>query len=137
MPAARTRAPAAALAAPAWSVPDITEIGRPVTRLMYLGDLDRPGLRIAQAAARVAADTGLPTLEPALGLHERMLDAAARLGHPNGWPTRGRRARADDAQLVTWLPTAIQSRVRAMLTANRRIPEEVLGLEELIAAWSG
>lgn len=118
------------------TLPGITEIGRPVTKLMYLGDLDRPGLRIARAAARVASETGLPILEPAHGLHECMLQTAARLGHPNGWPTRSHRRRADETELVSWLPAGVQSRVRAMLTANRRIPEEVLGPEELTAVWS-
>ncbi len=118
------------------TLPGITDIGRPVTKLMYLGDLDRPGLRIAHAAARVASDTGLPMLEPALGLHECMLQTAARLGHPSGWPTRPHRRRPDETELVSWLPAGVQSRVRAMLAANRRIPEEVLGPEELIAVWS-
>jgi len=114
----------------------IREIGFPVSRLMYLGDLDRPGLRIAQAAARVAAASNLPPVEPAVGLHERMLEAAASLGHPNGWETRSRRARVDDAQLVSWLPTAIRPRVLSILASNRRVPEEVLGPKELMTAWA-
>lgn len=118
------------------TLPGVTEIGFPVLNLMYLGDLDRPGLRIAQAAARVAAASELPPVQPAVGLHQQMLEAAAGLGHPNGWETRTRRARVDDGQLVSWLPPAIQPRVLSILASNRRVPEEVLGPEELLKAWS-
>jgi hypothetical protein len=117
------------------ALPGLADVGRPVTSVMYVGDLDHAGLRIAQAAARALVEAALPALEPAPGLHERMLKAAARLGHPSGWPAPARRTRADDAQLVSWLPAVIQPRVHALLAAGRRIPEEVLGPEELLEVW--
>ncbi|HEY6157713.1 MAG TPA: Wadjet anti-phage system protein JetD domain-containing protein [Gemmatimonadales bacterium] len=119
------------------ALPGLAELGRHVNSVVYVGDLDRAGLRIAQAAGRTLMEVGLPTLRPAPGLHERMLEAAAHLGHASGWPTRARRIRWDDDQLVSWLPEEIRPRVRALLAAGRRIPEEVLGPEELLAAWGG
>ena len=119
------------------ALPGLCDLGRSVTRVMYVGDLDRAGLRIAQAAAQTSQRAGLPPLEPAPGLHKAMLDSAAHLGHPLGWATEARRSRTDDAHLVTWLPSEVRARVREVLAAGRRVPEEVLGPEELLQAWSG
>ncbi len=118
------------------ALPGLRDLGRPVTSVNYVGDLDRPGLRIANATARTAREAGLPSLEPAPALHECMLDAAAHLGYPSGWLTRAGRSRADDAQLVSWLPRDVRARVRGILAAGRRVPEEVLGPDELLSAWS-
>lgn len=118
------------------SLPGLRDVGRPVTSVMYVGDLDRAGLRIAQAAAQASRKAGLPSLEPAPGLHKAMLDSAAHLDYPSGWPTQARRSRTDDAHLVSWLPTDVRIRVRELLGGGRRVPEEVLGPEELLQAWS-
>jgi len=118
------------------ALPGLLEIGRPISQVMYLGDLDRTGLRIALAAARAAERAGAPAVHPAAGLHQAMLDAATSMGSPLGWPSGVRHARRDDAQLVHWLPHTVQSRVSAVLAAGRRIPEEVLGPAELVRVWA-
>lgn len=103
----------------------------------YVGDLDREGLRIALAARRASSAAGLPTVEPATGLHRAMLDAANHLGHSEGWPAAGERALTEgDEALVEFLPAELHPKVRALLGARRRIPEEVLGPERLVALWS-
>jgi hypothetical protein len=118
------------------ALPGLCDLGRSVTSVMYVGDLDRAGLRIAQAAAQASQRAGLPALVPAPGLHRAMLDSAAHLGYPSGWPAQARRSRTHDAHLVNWLPAEVRARVRDLLAAGRRVPEEVLGPEELLQAWS-
>lgn len=109
-----------------------------VDRIAYVGDLDRDGLRIANAAARVARSAALPAVTPAAGLHRAMLTAGERFGSANGWPHASARrgAASNDAELVGWLPADVRDAVRAILAAGRRIPEEVLGPDELGAAWA-
>jgi hypothetical protein len=113
------------------SVAHLTTIDCPITVLEYVGDLDEPGLEIASRAADAAlrADR-LPPLLPAPGVHAVMLDAAAALGHPSGWPdSENRRTMREEA--LTWLPDSVRGRVQQMLSARRRVPEEVLGPAEM------
>jgi hypothetical protein len=109
------------------SVESLATIGRPVERLHYVGDLDGAGVRIALGAARAAARAGLPPLAAAPGFHRMMLDAAASLGAPGGWPApAGRRTSATEGAARRFLPPDVVGDVLRILEQERRIPEEVL-----------
>jgi hypothetical protein len=117
------------------SIAYIATLGRPVTRLLYVGDLDAAGLAIAGRAAQGAATSALPPLEPAPGFHAAMLAAASQLGHPNGWPASAGRSSASTAgSFISWLPEDVREGVSDMLRAGHRIPEEVLGPDEMARA---
>lgn len=71
--------------------------------------------------------------------HAAMLEASRRLGRAGGWRTRSRRA-VHGTQLesyLNFLPEDVRQRARAILNDGCRIPEEVLGPEDLEALWSG
>ncbi|HEX9939243.1 MAG TPA: hypothetical protein VGB15_19020 [Longimicrobium sp.] len=118
------------------SVQHLATIGRPVARIDYVGDLDRPGLDIARLSGASAALAGLPAVTPAPGVHRAMLDAAAHFGHPLGWPYESARAIDADLARVEWLAPEVRSDALAILAAGRRIPEEVLGPREM-REWLG
>jgi hypothetical protein len=112
----------------------IKTIDRRVVSIHYVGDLDEPGLEIALAARKRATDLGLPIIEAASELHLQMLGAADAFGYPNGWP--GQECRAGDREKVLGMLSAnVRGRVGELLRASRRIPEEILGNDELRAAW--
>lgn len=118
------------------ALPHLQTIHRVVGSIDYIGDLDPQGLEIALAAQACAHSLGLPPLRPAPGLHRAMLHAAAAFGHPDGWPvgsSRGSEFRIDD--LVRFLPADIRDEVASVLRRGYRIPEEVLGPDELRAAF--
>jgi hypothetical protein len=118
------------------SVEHLHSIGCEVSSIDYVGDLDEPGLEIAKGAQETARRTGvLPIVRPAPGLHRMMLDAAERFGHPNGWPDL-KRTGLIDPSAADVLPVDVQSRVLGIIAAGHRIPEEVLGPEEMRAAWA-
>lgn len=117
------------------SIAWLTTIGRRVDAVHYVGDLDRPGLDFAKAAARAAEAAGLPALIAAPGVHAAMLTAAARFGFPSGWPYGEAGGPTDDSERLAFLPTDIQPEAAKVLEGGRRIPEEVLGPAELSAVW--
>lgn len=118
------------------SLPHIATIGRSIESIHYVGDLDKPGLEIASAARRIADINGLPTFSAAPMVHQRMLDAAARLGMPNGWPAS--RVAGENGRLgesAAFLPEDVRAAATGIIRAGRRIPEEVLGPAELSSLW--
>jgi hypothetical protein len=112
----------------------IKTIGRRVGSIYYVGDLDYAGLDIAWSARRCCIELGLPRPHPASELHMGMLSAAEAFGHPQGWPAREHFSNANLRILDVLSPEA-RERVEAILIAGRRIPEEVLGPDELRSAW--
>jgi hypothetical protein len=122
----------------AQSLPSLAMLGRPLQRIVYVGDLDVHGLKIATRAVRSAARTGLPQVEPATELHLAMLASAGRFGKPDGWKdqTTQRPSRERLASLLTFLDFSVRDRVGQFLTAGNRIPEEVLGPNDLLSVWS-
>jgi len=100
----------------------------------YVGDLDHEGLRIAAAVTAKAVRLGLPAVLPAAGMHEAMLKAATAFGHPLGWTDPNRAIRRTSGG--DFLAGPIAARVREIIGANHRVPEEVLGPEELMALWA-
>ena len=116
------------------SLPHLRSIGRPVGIIHYVGDLDLAGLEIALAARDVARRHGLPEILPAPGAHLKMLASARALGASNGWKTasmnRHRPERLDTA--LKFLPEDARLLARPIITARNRVPEEVLGPDELL-----
>jgi hypothetical protein len=112
-------------------------IERPIVRIEYVGDLDRPGLHIARGAARLAQAEGLPPVIPARGLHRAMFASIQQFGYPEGLEYHEKERRNDpgDEELVSWLPEDVRMECLTMIQAGRRIPEEVLGPDELQAVW--
>ncbi len=117
------------------SLPHIATIGRSIDEIHYVGDLDKHGLEIAVAAKRIASVAGLPEVTAAPAVHRRMLEAAARLGMPNGWPS-SRATVAAASGAVSFLPEDVRNEVSVMIRGGRRIPEEVLGPTELASLWA-
>lgn len=60
---------------------------------------------------------------------------ASSFGHPQGWPSQEVSSAADQHRILDVLSADVREEVRALLTAGRRIPEEVLGADELRCAW--
>jgi len=113
-------------------------LDRPISEIHYVGDLDRAGLRIVMAARKVALREGLPDILPARGLHATMLAACDRFAQPLGWPHDGAAAGPlpQDGELLEWLPADTRMRVREIIQAGRRVPEEILGTDELTSVWA-
>ena len=119
------------------SVEYLRTIGCEVTSIDYVGDLDEPGLKIALGARESARRAGvLPEVRPAPGLHAMMLTAASQFGHPAGWKDLKRTGLADPCA-AEFLPDDVRPPVVEMIAAGRRIPEEVLGPQEMLASWTG
>jgi hypothetical protein len=114
----------------------IKTIDRTVESIHYVGDLDHAGLDIAWSAQLCAKELGLPAVALAGELHRQMLLAAESFGHPQGWPAQERFASDDRIRILDALSPNVRGQVDAILKAGRRIPEEVLGPDELRRAWS-
>lgn len=115
----------------------IKTIERSVESIHYVGDLDHAGLDIAWTARKRARDLGLPGVLPAAELHRQMLAAAEAFGHADGWPAAHERVSEDERQrLLDFVAPPLRTQIGAVLRAGRRIPEEVLGPEELRSAWA-
>lgn len=111
----------------------LATLGRPVSEIHYVGDMDKSGLEIALVAREAARKAELPELKPATALHREMLRSAAELGNPEGWPGPKRRSFPSllFQKLTEYLGEEIGSGVIELLKEGRRIPEEVLGTEEM------
>lgn len=108
-----------------------------VESLTYVGDLDVPGLQIADIAAQRLADVpGLPPLQRATDLYEQMLDAAADLGFEDGFPHEVDPPTPSAVREATSeLPARLRAQVADVLEAGRRLPEEVLAPGRLQRYW--
>lgn len=106
-------------------------------RIEYLGDIDRPGLSIAQFVRQLAEHEGLSPVIPAYGLHQAMLNSLKQLGYPGGIEYMAKEQRNDpnDESLISWLPNEIHQEVLQLIRAGKRVPEEVLGPDEMREVW--
>lgn len=118
------------------AIAHVRSISPRVESLHYVGDLDYAGLDIASALRANSAAFGLPVVEPAEELHRQMLMAAETFGNPRGWSGRGRCTRDQIRGVVDVLSPSVRDQVSAVVAGGRRIPEEVLGPDELRRAWS-
>jgi len=119
------------------SVLHFTLMEHQIERIEYVGDLDRHGLRIARRAAELAQSEHLPSVVPARGLHRAMLQSVQQFGYPEGleYQPKERRRDASDEALAAWLPEDVRVDVLKIIQAGRRVPEEVLGPDELLHVW--
>jgi len=118
------------------SIGHIKTIAREVEYIHYVGDLDAAGLDIAWSLQRVSKHLGLPAVLPASELHRAMLSAARSFGHLHGWPAREHCSDANWLRILDVLSADIRHEVGTLVRAGCRIPEEVLGPDELRCAWS-
>ena len=120
------------------SLPYLRTVGRSIDRIDYVGDIDVEGLRIVTAAAKRSGTLGLPPIRPAPQLHKAMLEASRRLGRPRGWLRQTTRTpdTSTIASCIEFLPTDVRDRVSDILHDGRRVPEEVLGPEDLESLWA-
>jgi hypothetical protein len=65
-----------------------------------------------------------------------MLSSAKAFGHPQGWPCEEHFPDGERQRLLEVLMADVRDEVRLVLQAGRRIPEEVLGPDELRSGWS-
>jgi hypothetical protein len=113
----------------------IKTIEQPVQSIHYVGDLDCAGLDIAWALRECARLRGIPFV-PASELHGQMFAAAQRFGYPEGWASEGRPFDPAKQRVLDVLSPELRIRAEAILQAHRRIPEEVLGPDEMREAWA-
>lgn len=119
------------------SLHHLLTIGRPLKAIHYVGDMDASGLRIAEAAQQAAAGIDLPRILPAPGFHLSMLEAAGRFGYPEGWPAGpGGDPMEADGGFLNHFSLDLRERILALVNAGRRVPEEVLGPDEMEAIWT-
>ena len=119
------------------SLPHIATIGRDIEAIHYVGDLDHHGLEIAAAARRIAESNKLPSFSAAPNVHQGMIEAAARLGMPKGWPaSRSSVGTSRGDASKAFLPDGVRDAVVELVRSGRRIPEEVLGPAELASLWN-
>lgn len=105
---------------------EASSVGSP-PELQYVGDLDIEGLKIPWRAAPIAAGLGMRLL-PAERWYRRMLERAEALERS------GLSFSAEPGEVgaeIAWLPEPLQMPVRRRLAAGRRVPQEILGTEEL------
>ena len=114
----------------------IKTLERKVASIHYVGDLDDAGLEIAWGLRGRSEDLGLPSITPAVELHRQMLLAADSFGHPQGWPSKKRFSDVERLRILDVLSSDVRVRVESILKQGHRIPEEVLGPDELRTAWS-
>lgn len=111
----------------------VASVGRlPGTkRVLYFGDIDADGLRFPASAAALAAELGLPAIEPAASLYRLLLE----VGHRARGGQRVDEARA--ASLAAWLPAGLRLAVVELLVSGERLAQEAVGTERLCQdiAW--
>jgi hypothetical protein len=95
------------------------------TTAEYFGDLDRDGLVIPwRAATQFAAGSEL-RLVPATRWYERLLQRASGADLPVGPPIEV------TADASSWLPAHLRDAVAASLARGVRVPQELVGSEQL------
>lgn len=79
----------------------------------------------------------LPPVVPARGLHRAMLQSVQQFGYPEGleYQPKERRSDPSDEALAAWLPEDVRIDVLKIIQTGRRVPEEVLGPDELLHVW--
>lgn len=107
------------------AVPFTRMLDRPITRILYYGDLDATDLRTPQRAQRHARLEGVPDVEPATALYELLL----RFGHPAATTPLP----VDDARkLAAWISTPLRAEVTGLLVGGMRLAQEWVSYERLV-----
>ncbi|MDA7980762.1 MAG: hypothetical protein MPJ50_18555 [Pirellulales bacterium] len=120
------------------SLPYLMQITPVIERIVYVGDLDYHGLKIATRAVRTAATFGLPPVQPAAEIHAAMLKSAIAFDQPQGWQdeTKRKPSAEDIDDVASFVHEDSRESITNLLRNKRRIPEEVLGPSELLSIWS-
>lgn len=110
------------------SVLSVTTLEPEPQRVVYFGDLDLAGLRIATAASAMAVGSGLPPLRAAEPCYRYLLEGPSSWRRPD---KSNSQRRPDYDEVCRWLPDSLREPVRELLNARQRIPQERLGLQML------
>ena len=94
-----------------------------VTEIVYVGDLDAAGMKIAADLQRTSR--AVP-VRPATQFHLAMLESAACLAVPDGWPVKEEQPTSVSDSVAGFLSPDVRQKVVTMIGQGRRIPEEVL-----------
>jgi hypothetical protein len=95
----------------------------PIEEVLYVGDLDAEGLKIAAELQRSSRSV---VVRPADQFHSAMLESAAMFGSPQGWPVKDEQPLRVSESVLSFLASDVRPNVRAIVEQGRRIPEEVL-----------
>lgn len=110
------------------SIPTLAREPRVTGPVWYWGDFDPAGLDIPTSASSAVEAVGLGPLRPAVALYEAMADHADRAGATEcttSWTGRDRSA---------WLGSHLWTRFSKVVESGRRVAQEVLGPEQVVAA---
>jgi len=91
-----------------------------VSSIDYVGDLDLKGLEIAVSLRKVTGRLGLARPCPATSLHRAMLQSAANLGAPDGWPAGTVPASSPLKELLNFIDPSLRNRVETILGKEQR-----------------
>lgn len=94
-----------------------------INEILYIGDLDAEGVRIAADLQRLSRSV---PVRPAHAFHSAMLKSAVDLGSPSGWPVKEEQPLSVAESIITFLTSDIRPKVLELIEAGRRVPEEVL-----------
>ena len=102
-----------------------------ITDIAYYGDLDVDGLIIPSRADATAAQLGLPSVRPAAGLYDLLLQSKRQPSHDD----------IDDLyaeHLSAWLPANLRSSAADTLAQHNRIAQEATGTSilRMYRAWA-
>lgn len=98
-------------------------IAPPITEILYVGDLDAEGVKIAADLQRLSKTV---VVKQAHVFHNAMLKSAAELGSPNGWLVKDEQPLNLAEAHMSFVASDIRPFVAALIETGRRIPEEVL-----------
>jgi hypothetical protein len=105
------------------AVPYFSMIEPAIKDVLYVGDLDAEGLKIAAELQRLSKTVAV---QPAHEFHRTMLESATKLGFPDGWPVKDDQPLRGSDPAISNLDPVVAQKVSTIIAAGRRIPEEVL-----------
>jgi hypothetical protein len=98
-----------------------------ISSVLYFGDLDRSGVEIPRAAAKVASNHRLPEVRPAVHLYADLLNVG------RSFPSKEAAVEPERAaELVSWLDSDHQEAAAKLLVDGRRIAQEWVGYRHLL-----
>jgi hypothetical protein len=95
----------------------------PVREILYVGDLDAEGIRLAAQVSRMS--THVP-VRPATHFHLAMFASASALGFSDGLPVTDEHTRHLSPFTLEYLDVQVRGRASTLVRSGRRIPEEVI-----------
>lgn len=105
------------------SVEYLSTITPAVKAVFYIGDLDAEGLQIG---GELKERSNAVPVQPATAFHAAMLQSAAELNAPGGWPTKDGQPRVIGRGAMEFPDPSIRGACARMVQTGMRIPEEVL-----------